>query len=71
MLQSLKMSTKLHGRKCRYVNDTHVMFTFFLPSSQAKSHAPFRQEYIQGRLHLKERNSIKNITDIKKNQAGE
>lgn len=29
------------------------------------------QEYIQGRLHLKERNSIKNITEIKKNQAGE
>jgi hypothetical protein len=28
------------------------------------------QEYIVGRLHLKERNSIKNITDIKKDQAG-
>jgi len=29
------------------------------------------QEYIQGRLNLSERNSIKNITEIKKGQAGE
>ena len=29
------------------------------------------QEYIQGRLKLSERNSIKNITEIKKDQAGE
>lgn len=29
------------------------------------------QEYIRGRLHLSERNSIKNITEIKKGQASE
>ena len=29
------------------------------------------QEYIRGRLILSERNSIKNITEIKKEQAGE
>ena len=29
------------------------------------------QEYIQGRLHLSMRNDIKNITEIKKGQAGE
>ena len=29
------------------------------------------QEYIQGRLQLSERNSIKNITEIKRDQAGE
>ena len=29
------------------------------------------QEYIKGRLNLGERNSIKNITEIKKGQAGE
>lgn len=29
------------------------------------------QEYIRGRLNLKDRNSIKNITEIKKGQAGE
>ena len=29
------------------------------------------QEYIRGRLNLKERNSIKNITEIKKENAGE
>jgi hypothetical protein len=29
------------------------------------------QEYIRGRLNLSERNSIKNITEIKKGQASE